>query len=192
MSCPRVIFIDTSVFDSQKYNFSSNAIEPFLKAVSRDFTLLVPDPVEREITRHIRDRCSELCKKLDKLESEYPFVSKWKEWPERHLFSEHAQDVLKKDWERFLGHFDVVRLGYNGIDFKEIMDWYEGGHAPFGPKKEKEFPDALSLAAIIDFGNGKLGRSHRIGRRLRTHRTFPLECYVRSCTSRLHWVTSRR
>jgi hypothetical protein len=51
MSVPRVIFIDTSIFDEQRYNFQSAAVTAFLdsiKAVST--TLLLPEPTEREIT----------------------------------------------------------------------------------------------------------------------------------------------
>jgi hypothetical protein len=44
-----------------------------------------------------------------------------------------------------------VRLGYLGIDLKEIMEWYHRGRGPFGPKKQKEFPDAIALAAILNF-----------------------------------------
>jgi hypothetical protein len=82
MSCPRVVFLDTSIFDSQRYNFSSNAFEPFLKAVSADkFMLLLPDPTEQEIKRHIEKKWREVYSVLEKLEREAPFVSKWKYWP---------------------------------------------------------------------------------------------------------------
>jgi PIN domain len=31
------------------------------------------------------------------------------------------------------------------------MEWYHRGRGPFGPKKQKEFPDAIALAAILNF-----------------------------------------
>jgi len=56
MSIPSVIFIDTSIFDRQAYNFGSLAIEAFVKATTDlKITLLLPDPTEREIRRNIEE-----------------------------------------------------------------------------------------------------------------------------------------
>jgi hypothetical protein len=154
MSCPRVVFLDTSIFDSQRYNFTSNAFEAFLKAVSADkFSLLLPDPIEQEIKRHIEKKCREAYGVLERLEKEVPFVTVWKCWPPTRirLFESGLYDVAQGQWKKFLAHFTVVRLGYSGIDLKEIMEWYYRGRGPFGPKKQKEFPDAISLAAILDY-----------------------------------------
>jgi hypothetical protein len=154
MSCPRVIFLDTSIFDSQRYNFASNAFEAFLKAVSaNEFLLLLPDCTEQEIKRHIEKKWREVYSVLEKLEKEAPFVTEWKYWPQARtrLFENNLGDVIRDQWKNFLTHFTVLRLGYSGIDLKEIMEWYYRGRGPFGPKKQKEFPDAISLAAILDF-----------------------------------------
>jgi hypothetical protein len=154
MGCPRVVFLDTNIFDSQRYNFLSNAFEPFLKAVSKDkFVLLLPDPTEQEINRHIEKKWREAYSALAQLERECPFVSKWKYWPpaRARLLDKNLDDLIQDQWKNFLSHFTVERLGYLGIDLKEIMEWYHRGRGPFGPKKQKEFPDAIALAAILDF-----------------------------------------
>ena len=57
MSIPNVIFIDTSMFDEQNYNFESSSLSSFIAAIKdQGFTLLLPDPTLREITRHIKER----------------------------------------------------------------------------------------------------------------------------------------
>jgi hypothetical protein len=46
---PRVILVDTSIFDQQAYNFASAALTQLTSiAMSKQLTLLLPDPIERE------------------------------------------------------------------------------------------------------------------------------------------------
>lgn len=60
MSVPTAVFLDTSVFDGQSYNFSSTAFSTFLPACrSRQLKLLLPDPTEREIKRHMAEKAQE-------------------------------------------------------------------------------------------------------------------------------------
>ena len=115
--------------------------------------LLLPDPTEQEIKRHIEKKWRDAYSVLERLEREAPFVTEWKYWPptRTRLFESNLEDVIRGQWKNFLTHFTVVRLGYSGVDLKEIMEWYHRGRGPFGPKKQKEFPDAISLAAILDF-----------------------------------------
>ena len=68
MSIPTAVFLDTSVLDSQQYNFQSTAFSTFVPAcAARSIRLLLPDPTEREIKRHIKERTSEAMSGLEAL-----------------------------------------------------------------------------------------------------------------------------
>jgi hypothetical protein len=82
MSVPNVIFVDTCVFDEQNYNFDSLALSSFIAAVKgHSFVLLLPDPIQREVNRHIKTRSLDALKALENAKRKAPFLSKWKSWP---------------------------------------------------------------------------------------------------------------
>lgn len=160
MSIPKTIFIDTSVFDEQSYNFSSSSMSAFLDAAKgRTLSLLMPDPTEREIRRHIEERSNSALKALEDAKRRAPFLSKWKEWPVKKgdfYIKWELSKIANAELKSFLDRFDVIKLDYQGINIKEIMNWYDQGRAPFGSgKKRKEFPDALALACILKFADSK-------------------------------------
>ena len=60
------------------------------------------------------------------------------------------------DWEEFLKNFKVKRLGYDGINMNQVMDWHDQQQPPFGAgQKEKEFPDAFALASTLVYAKAK-------------------------------------
>jgi hypothetical protein len=156
MSVPSVIFIDTSIFDEQRYNFQSAAITAFvesLKAVSP--TLLLPDPTEREITRHIDEQVDAARKIVGDAKRRAPILAMWPGWPatfDAHDIRWQLRRFAHEQWDAFLKHFNVQRLGYDDVNLPRIMNWYEFKRAPFGPgKKSKEFPDAIAVDAIASY-----------------------------------------
>lgn len=160
MSLPKAIFIDTSIFDEQCYNFSSSSMSAFLDAArKRKLLLLMPDPTEREIRRHIAERSDSALKALEDAKRRAPFLAKWKEWPVKKgdfYIKWELNKIAHSELKAFLDCFDVRKLDYQGINLKEIMNWYDQGRAPFGSgKKRKEFPDALALACILKFADSE-------------------------------------
>lgn len=156
MSLPKAIFIDTSIFDEQSYNFSSSTISSFLEAAkTKGLILLMPDATEREVRRHIKARAESALKALEDAKRKAPFLAKWKDWPLKRgdpFIMWELERIAQGEMNKFLGCFEVKRLGYKGINLPEVMDWYDAGRAPFGSgKKRKEFPDALALAALLAF-----------------------------------------
>lgn len=156
MSVPRVIFIDTSIFDGQQYNFQSAAITAFLESFEAvSLTLLLPNPTEREITRHIDEQVDAAGKIVGDAKRRAPILSTWPGWPATF----DARDIrwklrtfAREQWEAFLKHFEVQRLGYAEVSLTRIMNWYEFKRAPFGAgKKSKEFPDAIAVDAIASY-----------------------------------------
>ena len=82
MSVPTTIFLDTSILDEQNYNFASAEMLAFIEVVKgKKLTLLLPDPTEREINRHIKERSDAVVNALGNAKRIAPFLAKWKEWP---------------------------------------------------------------------------------------------------------------
>lgn len=148
---PSAVFFDTTVFDGQHYNFSSTALTTFVSACKdRNLKLLLPDPMEREVQRHLAERSAEAITLLEKVRRTAPFLEKWKGFPQdsRNAGARKAQvrQVTLVAWRAFLAQFDIVRLNYDGVNIPRIMGWYDAAEAPFGKgDKRKEFPDAFTV-----------------------------------------------
>jgi len=157
MLCPNNIFIDTSIFDGQAFNFASSAFASFSKAAAgQNLTLLLPDPTEREIQKHIIRNAREALKALRDAKRKAPFVSKWDQWPKERgdwINERDLREIAFRELSEFREKFQVVKLDYEDIHLPEVMDWYHQERAPFGAKngKRKEFPDALALAALVAY-----------------------------------------
>ncbi|HVL69411.1 MAG TPA: PIN domain-containing protein [Vicinamibacterales bacterium] len=155
MSIPTAVFLDTSILDGQQYNFESTALSTFVPVCKeRGLKLLLPEPTEKEIERHIRQRSSDALAALADARRKAPFLAKWPGLPPASAKSESVErlqvyGIARREWHAFLKQFNVVKLGYEGLDVKKVMLWYETTTAPFREgKKRKEFPDAFSIAML--------------------------------------------
>lgn len=154
MSLPKAFYLDTSVMDGQQYNFESVAFETFIAAsAGRNLRLLLPDPTEKEIKRHIRERSQQALAALEDARRKAPFLSKWNGLA-RTLRTHKAEEwevqrIANKEWSTFLTRFTVVRLGYDLVDAATVMRWYDQATPPFREgKKRREFPDAFAIAML--------------------------------------------
>jgi len=153
MSLPSAVFLDTSVFAGQQYNFSSTALASFIPVSKKHaLKLLLPDPTEREIVRQIRERSQDALKALDEARRRAPFLAKWKHFPSRmslHIPDWEVMRIAMAEWQEFLKQFDLLKLEYADVDVKKVMGWYDSISPPFREgKKRKEFPDAFAIAII--------------------------------------------
>ena len=111
MSIPTAVFLDTSVLDGQSYNFSSTALATFVPACkNRNLKLLLPDPTEREIKRHMAELSEEAVGLVEKARRTAPFLAKWKGFPPRDSRKGEVAQVTAGEWSSFLNQFEVVRL----------------------------------------------------------------------------------
>ncbi len=154
MSIPTAVFLDTSIFESQQYNFQSTALATFVPpCAKRQLTLLLPDPTEREIKRHLRDRVAEVLTAVEGARRKAPFLAKLKgfarEFSSPEIEAHEAESLANHEWSAFLKQFAVVRLGYKALDVEKVMRWYDKVEAPFKEgKKRKEFPDAFAIQML--------------------------------------------
>lgn len=155
MSLPTAVFLDTSIFVEQQFNFNSVALTSFVPAAqNRKITLLIPDPTIREVKRQIKQRSEDALKALDDARRKAPFLKKWKHFPTdvaSGLRTWEVSRIAEEEWKNFLSQFNVKHLGYENVSLATVMDWYDAQTAPFGERKRKEFPDAIAVAALLGY-----------------------------------------
>jgi hypothetical protein len=159
MAVPRKIFIDTCVLDRCAYNFESVAIQSLADIAQKEhLTLLLPESTEREMRRHIKRRSEDVLAVLLKAQQSAPFLRKWKEWPLKgepyrdFFLAPTLKKIATKELDGFLALFELVKLDTTHINLPDVMEWYDEGTAPFGPKRKKaEFPDAFALSSLLTF-----------------------------------------
>jgi hypothetical protein len=158
MALPNAIFVDTNVFDRQHYNFTGSVLTSFAQACQRHgIVLLLPDPISRELNRHVRTRALEAYELVSKGRRIAPFLDAIRQdrrstLAELDSYSRMATAAL----DSYLQQFKLVELGYEGLDLKELMDWYDAQTPPFGSAgKRKEFPDAFAVAMVERFATTK-------------------------------------
>lgn len=160
MSQINTVLIDTNIFDRHAYYFKSAQIAKFTElAKIKKFTLLLPDALEREVIRHIKEKSSQAQSALKKARREAHFLPKWGQWPTDAKIKSAKDEIeiaAMKEWHEFLKHFKVVKIGYGDIDMKQVMDWYDHKQPPFGDgAKQKEFPDAFIMASTVAYAKTK-------------------------------------
>ena len=156
MAVPKTVFIDTCVFKAAQFEFTSRQFTALLAAAPAiKLKLLLPEPTEREISRHMKLAAQDAIAAIKAARKEHGVLRKAPHFP-LDLAADAAllrllQSQLQTAWTTFQGQFDLKKLDYTGIDLREIMRWYEDQTPPFGTgDKRKEFPDAISFAAIRD------------------------------------------
>lgn len=153
---PTAVFLDTSVLAGQQYNFASTALQTFVPAATKNkLKLILPDSMEREVKRQMRDRSQEALVAFETARKKAPFLAKWSNFPKRVHPSQESWEITRiatAEWDDFLAQFEVTRVGYEHVDTMTIMAWYDQCVPPFGEgKKRKEFPDAFSIAILDSY-----------------------------------------
>lgn len=162
MSYPKAVFIDTCIFDECCYNFSTPTFRTFCEAVKgKELQLLLPDPTEREIRRHINMQVDSAIKSLERSQNLAPFLRKVKDWPLNkkngsYKLHHSIHTAAELELKEFFALFDVKKLGYKKTNITEIMNWYDMKTPPFGEgRKSKEFPDAFAIALVRDYSKDR-------------------------------------
>lgn len=153
MTLPNAIFVDTNIFERQHFNFDGPVLSSLAQACkAHGIPLLLPDPILRELIRHVRVRAKEAHELVSKGRRTAPFLDTLRPstTPVEELTSYNAtaETALKS----YFARFSTVDLGYDGLDLNELMNWYDTQSPPFGSGgKRKEFPDAFAIAIVERF-----------------------------------------
>jgi hypothetical protein len=151
------IFIDTCIFDGQRFDFRSPQFEALVAATKHTgIKLLLPHPVCLEIERHIKEQTAGAVSALKSARRDHPFLRELTGYPHSRDDQEKARRQIagnvERSWLGFRKNFEVVELDYSSINLPEIMGWYDRQEPPFGPgDKRKEFPDAFAFAVLRNY-----------------------------------------
>lgn len=150
------VFVDTCIFESMNFQFSSDLSRAFETAcVSAGVRLLMPDAIDREINRHIDEKVALAIESLRTLNRKNPILRQWDLYPSVTEVRDAEGEFklrMRKEWSDFRKRLSCHDLGCDDIDLNQVMNWYDNIDPPFGPgKKRKEFPDAFAISSLLSY-----------------------------------------
>lgn len=156
---PLLVFLDTNIFISAKYDFSDKGIlNTLLNFVAAGkIKLYSNNIVEGEIKKHISNEISKLYNSFkNSRNSTFETVSEnyLSQWRFEYLFSKPDKNEMLNEmlsaFKQFLQKADTVMLDCSNVDCNQIVQDYFAGKPPFAnsDKKKFEFPDAIMIAKL--------------------------------------------
>lgn len=157
------VFIDTNIFEAQRYHFGGPKLSALAELLSSNSVrLLLPEIIESEILRHMRERAAESLNESFTASqlADSPFLKGQKWWPVPWIPKSAKKEFVEKMSSRcrdiakeFFGRFQTLILSNATADIRLICLWYDQKLPPFGDKRDKksEFPDAIALSIISNY-----------------------------------------
>lgn len=143
------IFLDTNVFESAKFNYTSNNMTSFLKfCEENEIKLKITDVVEYEVKKRINTNIADTFEKIDKNNLAVVAASLGIDPSTSKIqIIEHLSNNLKDKFQDLLADYsiEVIESNYN---INELTMVYFKKQDPFSEQKKHEFPDALILLTI--------------------------------------------
>jgi hypothetical protein len=149
------IFLDTNVFESASFSYSSKNFEDFIEyCYDNNIKLKIIDIVENEVKKRINSNISEILEPMDKHQLKVyisaiggylPTLSKMK-------FKEVLVDKLKNNFDDLVDDNDIEIVESN-YEINELTTLYFKQENPFVEQKKHEFPDAIILLTIKKYIN---------------------------------------
>jgi predicted nucleic acid-binding protein len=143
------IFLDTNVFESAKFSYSSNTFVNFLQHCrDYDIKLKITDVVQHEVFKRIKSNITESFEKIDKqnlgvVASSFDMDTRIS----KLNFIEKLTNKLNEKFNDFLDDNEIEILNSN-YDIHELTNQYFNQLSPFTGQKKHEFPDAIILLTI--------------------------------------------
>jgi len=168
---PRLVALDTQVFDSYNFNYKSQVFQTLIKLVEEEkIKLLLTSITLREIRAHITEGAelaskaieqavNDLRKKRFKPQGDVKRIKIAANSDSLCKFKKAVQDLapnfeqinqeLLDQLEAFLLKIEYEMIEVDRVSVVEIFEKYFSGSPPFGAGKKKfEFPDAFVLLAL--------------------------------------------
>jgi len=168
---PRLVALDTQVFDSYNFNYKSQVFQTLIKLVEEEkIKLLLTSITLREIRAHITEGAelvskaieqavNDLRKKRFKPQGDVKRIKIAANSDSLCKFKKAVQDLapnfeqinqeLLDQLEAFLLKIEYEMIEVDRVSVVEIFEKYFSGSPPFGVGKKKfEFPDAFVLLAL--------------------------------------------
>lgn len=143
------IFLDTNVFESAKFSYSSNTFVNFLQhCKDNEIKLKITDVVKHEVFKRIKSNITESFEKIDKQNLGVVAASFDMDSNISKLnFIEKLTNKLNEKFNDFLDDNEIDILNSN-YDIHELTCQYFNQLSPFTEQKKHEFPDAIILLTI--------------------------------------------
>lgn len=170
-SPPRIVALDTEVFDACNYSYGSRILQELISLVQKEkIEVILTSVTLHEVKSHIIEgveltssAASKICKEFDKILS----VKKGNTRRIRisknsdllYEFKKNIKDItpsledLKKEllgkFDSFLEELDVEIIGIDRVSSEGVFERYFSNQPPFSSgEKKHEFPDAFALFTL--------------------------------------------
>jgi len=149
------VFLDTEVFVAKNFDFSSHKFELLQAAIARgNLFIYLTDIVVRETEKHIVDAVRIARRSLSSTKTDYRILEVCKHFHEAvndSKFETYEKEILQS-FRDFRSKFVKEVIHITHVPIEDLMDCYFQEKPPFNKETKKhEFPDALSLAEIIQW-----------------------------------------
>ena len=150
----RLVFIDTSAFESKNFQFGEHALEKLEAHLEKEHLhLLITSITINEILAHMEEKSKQARALIKKLQKDAMFLRNVPELPCFGIFekitSEEVFSLSKKKFEEFLDCESIEVVDLSTVDVTHVFKTYFGSLPPFGgADKKSEFPDAFALEAV--------------------------------------------
>ncbi|WP_201576808.1 PIN domain-containing protein [Psychrobacter sp. H8-1] len=150
----RLVFIDTSAYESKNYQFNEYALGKLCDYLeSKRIHLLITEITINEIKAHLFSKSEESAKAIKKVQKEAMFLRNTPDLPCHGIFYKVKTDDIYKaalqNFEDFLDRSSAEIVDISNVNATVVFEKYFNSEAPFGVgSKKSEFPDAFVLEAI--------------------------------------------
>jgi DNA-directed RNA polymerase subunit F len=150
----RLIFIDTSAYESKNFQFDQHALKTLRNYLDKNFLhLLVTDITISEIKAHLYEKAKESKASIKRMQKEAMFLRNTPELSYHGIFERIEADeiyrIVEKKFEEFLNCEQIEVVDISKVNPSQIFSDYFKGAPPFGEgNKKSEFPDAFVLEAV--------------------------------------------
>lgn len=150
----RLVFIDTSAFESKNYQFNEHALGKLCDFIeSERLHLLITQITINEIKAHLLSKAEESARAIKKIQKDAMFLRNTPELACHGIFEKiKAEDVYRialEKFEEFLDRSSAEIVDIKIVDASIVFDKYFKSEPPFGGENKKsEFPDAFVLEAV--------------------------------------------
>ncbi len=150
----RLIFIDTSAYESKNYQFGEHALGKLCDFLeSKKLHLLITQITINEIKKHLLIKSEESASAIKKIQKKAMFLRNTPELACYGVFEKiKADDIYKiaiNNFEEFLDKSGAEIVDVDKVNVSTIFEKYFNSEPPFGgANKKSEFPDAFVLEAV--------------------------------------------
>lgn len=154
----RAITLDTNFIIEASFHFGGGKLLSVAQFKDTPFQVLITEVTQREtvnkLAAHQRTTSDGLLKSIKKykdaweVEVDFPGLGT----------HEEALASARARWDAYLQATGATILGWDhGVDLSILMEMYFRQKAPFGPNKQKEFPDAVAVLILQAWSKANKG-----------------------------------